>query len=232
MITNENTKNIKYKIVEIFTSIDGEGARTGLPCTFIRIHTCNLHCSYCDSRYACEGEDYKEMYLDEIVEVVENNRIPAVTITGGEPLLHDNVYHLIETLAKRSYCINIETNGSIDLSRLDYLRYRLGDFGNIMITMDWKCESSGMSSYMKESNFQYLNKYDVLKFVVGNHEDLTQMKHILSSYLILAQIFVSPVFGEIEPKEIVEYLLAHELYDVKTQVQLHKILWPADMRGV
>lgn len=231
-------KDTRFKVVEMFSSIDGEGLRAGLPVTFIRLHGCNLKCSYCDSQYACAGNDFIDIALEDIIKTVESFGIKAITLTGGEPLLHDSVYDLIEELLNRNYWVNIETNGSIDLKYLDGLRqvHYYVDFQNrihkLMITMDYKCESSGMSDKMKEENFKYLRKGDVLKFVVGDQNDLFQMKTILTNNQIKANVFVSPVFGKIEAKEIVEYLLAHELYDVRVQLQLHKIIYDPTMRGV
>lgn len=223
----------KLKVVEIFASIEGEGLRTGLPCTFIRLHGCSLQCSYCDSQYACVGDDYKEMTVDEIVQEVENYQIPHVTITGGEPLIHEHVYELIGVLACDGFEINIETNGSVDLGTLNELRAFDEDYDRIMITMDWKCITSGMTDKMIMSNLEYLRHYDVLKFVVGSKEDLDQMRDLLvKNYRTDAVVFVSPVFGKIEPKEIVEYVLDNQLTFVRTQVQLHKVIWDPNMRGV
>lgn len=220
----------EYKVVEIFSSIDGEGLRAGLPCTFIRLHGCNLHCSYCDSRYACEGDDFTTMSLEDIVDSVNNIGIPAITLTGGEPLLEESVYELIRELARRNYWVNIETNGSIDLGALDYLRKNTS--GKIMATMDWKCYSSGMTDSMIVDNLDKLNSDDVLKFVVGDDEDLLQMKEILNRYHVPAHVYVSPVFGQIDPKQIVEFLISYELHNVKVQLQLHKFIWSPEMRGV
>ena len=221
------------KVVEIFNSIEGEGIRAGLPCTFIRLHGCNLNCSYCDSRYACEGDEYSEWEIDEIVSQVQLVGCPYVTLTGGEPLIHDEVPELLSKLSRAGFQVNIETNGSVDLKKfLDAMNEYFWEMP-FFFTMDWKCLSSNMSSKMIEDNLKVLYETDVLKFVVGCREDLIQMKDFLNSHSIrTSNIYVSPVFGKIEPSDIVEFLKHEKMWNVRLQLQMHKFVWPADMRGV
>ena len=228
-------------VSEIFYSIDGEGARTGAPAIFIRLFGCNLKCTYCDTKYACyrqEGElGFKGMTLDEILEAVKAYEpCKCITLTGGEPLIHPETENLVALLRENGYWVNIETNGSIDLE--DFIEYQ-EKFGpkkssmDYFFTMDWKSISSGESTEMCSSNLDLLEATDVLKFVVGSDEDLNQMKNLLEEYPdIDAQIYVSPVWGEITPEHIVEYLLNNKLVYVKVQVQLHKIIWHPNKRGV
>lgn len=222
------------KVVEIFNSIEGEGVRAGLPATFVRLHGCNLNCSYCDSRYACEGDDYKEWSVDQIVSEVVRINCPNVTLTGGEPLIHEDSAELLSSLSRAGFEVNIETNGSVNLRKFlseDMERF-VWDVP-FFFTMDWKCLSSNMSDKMLEDNVNQLYNTDVLKFVVGCKEDLTQMENFLKSHeLGTSNIYVSPVFGKIEPSEIVDFLKSEKLWNVKLQLQMHKIVWPADMRGV
>ena len=213
------------KVVEIFKSIDGEGKRTGLPTTFIRLFGCNLNCSYCDTRYGCEGEEYSVLSIAEVIEAVENIGINSVTITGGEPLIHPGINKLIDSLLEKGYWVNIETNGSQYLGKSTVNPL-------LFFTMDYKCPSSGMENHMDCRNFELLSKNDVLKFVVGSQEDLDKSLQIIEQYNPQAQIYFSPVFDKIEPKEIVEYLLDHKMYDCKVQIQLHKIIWNPNERGV
>ena len=213
------------KINEIFKSIEGEGIRTGAPVTFIRLYGCNLNCSYCDTRYSCTGEEYTEMNLSQVTKIVDAIGINKVTVTGGEPLMHEGVYELISDLAERGYEVNIETNGSIDI--YPYLAME-----NVIITMDWKSPSSGMNPFMLQMNVKYLRPNDVLKFVVGCAEDLKEMKAVLKNYQPNCHVFVSPVFGKIEPVDIVEYLLENNLQNCRMQLQLHKLIWEPTKRGV
>lgn len=231
------------KVVEIFKSIEGEGVRAGRPCTFIRLYGCNLHCSYCDSRYACEkdqfcvGQPYKEMSINEIMEQVHKNICGLVTITGGEPTIHEDFHQLMSTLIFNGYQVNVETNGSTDLRDYIYsitnIERTVSSEGDSFFTMDIKCPSSGEEDKMNLENLKYLRKNDVIKFVVGNEKDLKFVKDILSVYLsIKAQIFISPVFGEIDNVDIVNWILDNKMNKVRFQVQLHKIVWDPEMRGV
>ena len=221
------------KVNEIFGSIEGEGIRMGYPCTFIRLQQCNLCCSYCDTRYACEGDDYSDMNIPNILHRVKEIGNHRVTVTGGEPLLLQTGIELISVLGSECYDINVETNGSIDLSNLiDYCQEVFNIDDHLIITMDWKSISSGMSDKMLKSNLLKLRSCDVIKFVVGSREDLDQMKELLQDYPIECNIFVSPIFGQIELAEIVDYLIENNIQNVRVQVQLHKIIWDPNKRGV
>ena len=210
------------KVVEIFQSIDGEGIRAGLPVIFIRLYGCNLRCQYCDTKYSYNDEDYQEMSIFEILKEVQNYSIKRITLTGGEPLIHKDVDILIKLLRKNDYEVNIETNGSIEIAP-----YRLS---NVIITMDYKCRCSGMEKEMYLPNIKKLRKQDVLKFVVEDEDDLIKVKEF--SNQTEAQIFISPVFGKIQPVKIVDYILKNNLANCRVQLQLHKIIWDPNERGV
>ena len=217
-----------YKVNEIFLSIDGEGYRTGLPVVFIRLYGCNLNCSYCDTRYSCENSEYKQMSLYDILVEVLSYGVPRVTLTGGEPLIHPGVKDLIVSLVANDIEVNIETNGAVDLDEFIEFKYN----SKVIFTMDYKCKSSGMEEKMILSNLVFLQPKDVIKFVVSNYNELEKMEYILESSKCKAQPYVSPVFGAIEPSELVEYILDNKLNNVKVQVQLHKIIWEPTKRGV
>lgn len=214
------------KVVEIFKSIDGEGIRAGFPVTFIRLAGCNLRCEYCDTTYSYDVSKAKEMTISEILASVSSLNCKRITLTGGEPLIHDSVEGLIRMLVRRGYEVNIETNGSVDIQPY------VNALGNPIITMDYKCPCSGMEDKMLKSNLLMLRKTDVLKFVVGSVKDLLICHEIICCNDIKAQIFISPVFGKIEPKEIVDYVIGHNMNDCRVQLQLHKIIWDPELRGV
>lgn len=214
------------KVNEIFTSIEGEGIRTGYPATFIRLYGCNLHCSYCDTRYSCENDEGTEMSIDEIINKVSKFGVKRVTLTGGEPLIHTDVDTLIHKLTKFGYEINIETNGSVDIQP-----YTSSTDVQI-ITMDYKSISSGMSDRMCVQNLDCLRPCDVLKFVVGTKEDLEDMKRVVLTYEPHCNIFVSPIFGQIELVDIVNFIEENKLNECRLQVQLHKLVWDPNKRGV
>lgn len=220
--------NKKYKVVEKFISINGEGSRAGQLAAFIRFPYCNLNCSYCDTKYA-NGNDakYDLLTCEEILNYLKENKVINVTLTGGEPLLQNDIKDLIEQLINYGYSVEIETNGSIDISPF------INDKRPIF-TLDYKLPSSNMENHMNLDNYQYLNKNDVIKFVIGNIEDLNKAKFIINKYNLLdnVKVYFSPVFGKIDPKEIVDYMIKHHLNKVNLQLQLHKFIWDVNQRGV
>ena len=210
------------KVVEIFKSIDGEGIRVGYPVTFIRLAGCNLRCNYCDTKYSYEDEKFTEMTPQEIYIKVYKLGGKRITLTGGEPLIHKDVKVLVDLLIQKGYEVNIETNGSVDITLfLDK---------HTIITMDYKCASSDMEDKMLLDNISKLRKPDVLKFVVSDDNDLDTVQRIYQN--TKATVYISPVFGRIEPKQIVEYMLEHNMENCRVQVQLHKIIWNPEERGV
>ena len=210
------------KVVEIFKSIDGEGIRVGYPVTFIRLAGCNLRCNYCDTKYSYENEKFTEMTPQEIYKRVYKLGGRRITLTGGEPLIHKDVKVLVDLLIDKGYEVNIETNGSVDIT--GYLSK------NIIVTMDYKCAGSDMEDKMLLDNISKLRKLDVLKFVVSDDKDLDTVQRIYPN--AKATVYISPVFGRIEPKQIVEYMLEHNMENCRVQVQLHKIIWNPEERGV
>lgn len=226
------------KVCEIFKSIEGEGLRMGQAAVFVRLHGCNLRCAYCDSMYAVEGIDYRQMNVDEVVATVNAYRgesgVKCVTLTGGEPLIHEGVDELLSKLCGAGFEVNVETNGTVPCKWC---------FPSLFYTMDWKCGSSGMSGRMRMENIATLGKNDVLKFVVGSVEDLREAERVVSQLSLLRKspacdmphIFVSPVFGTLPNETIVDWMLDSEgmtRNGARFQVQLHKIVWDPECRGV
>lgn len=216
------------KIVEIFDSIDGEGCFAGAPATFIRLAGCNIRCSYCDTSYALKLNDGKDMAIHDIIKRVDDFKNRHITLTGGEPLIHKDIETLILALCMRNYIVNIETNGSIDISKFQNK--------NTVITIDYKTISSGMNSYVLKENYKYLRESDVLK-IVCNKLDFDDIRKFLENNYIPCLIYFSPIFGEIEPHELVDFIksLKSDGFDVsnmRIQVQLHKIIWNEELRGV
>ena len=222
------------KISEIFLSIEGEGIRTGAPAVFIRLVGCNLRCSYCDSMYAVEGNDFTEMSPEEVFLKVKSFNTQYVTLTGGEPLIHKDVEVLLKMLDDYGLEVNIETNGT---------QPKPSGFRNLFCTMDWKSISSGMQPKMNLANMMTLRGKDVLKFVVGSDEDLQDAARVIGAMeaeyardgLKLPTCYVSPIFGTMKYEDMVNWILSNETMkrnNVRFQVQLHKIIWDPEARGV
>lgn len=204
---------------EIFYSIDGEGIRTGAPAVFIRLTGCNLRCSYCDTKYAFhEG---KEMPDDEIINKAQKYGCKNITVTGGEPLLQGK--ELIKKLCRMGYSVNVETNGSLDISDIQH--------HNCIVTMDYKLPSSNMEKTMMLSNISRLRADDVLKFVCED-SDIDKAREIIETYKPSCYIYLSPVFEKCNPQTLVEVVKELRNPKIRMQIQLHKIIWDPNERGV
>lgn len=214
------------KVNEIFSSIEGEGVRAGELTTFIRLHGCNMKCSYCDSQYSCTGNDYTTMYVKDIVKKVETYGNKNVTITGGEPLIQLYIKDLISSLVSNNFNINIETNGSINV------REYIEDYPDVIYTVDYKCPSSDCEHLMNVENLRCLRPTDVLKFVVGSKEDLKRAYDVCMLSGVKAKVYLSPVFGKIEPVEIVKFMKEKCWQGARVQLQIHKFIWDPNERGV
>ena len=220
------------QVVEIFTSIEGEGIRAGYPCVFVRFAGCNLQCSYCDTAYA-QSHDCESLAMtpQEIVDRVVYSGFDKVTLTGGEPLLQEEIDELVTLLMANKIAVNIETNGTIPVRTPDTPAFT--DTSKLlMFTVDYKCPSSYMTGAMNPDSIKYLMKHDALKFVVGSREDMEDALRVLSIHKPKCNIFFSPVFGKIEPSEIVDFIKEHYLTNCRVQLQLHKFIWDPEMRGV
>lgn len=245
-------------VIEIFASIDGEGSRQGLLTTFLRLHDCNIRCSYCDTTYSYGIDSvFTEMTAAEVANVIESLGNHRITITGGEPLLQEAaVVELIDELNRRNVqTMQDNTSGQagstciIDIDKFDkreMLNNSLYDFNietngtiipsfhrdNVWFTYDYKTPSSLAEESMNVDIFKAATERDLIKFVVGSPEDLDCMRRIIDQYPTAAQIYVSPVWGQIEAVSIIDYMKAYNLQNVRFQLQIHKFVWDPDAKGV
>ncbi len=219
----------QFRLAEIFLSINGEGRCAGELAVFMRFQGCNLDCSFCDTKWA-NKEDIaiRFMTTQELVDEVQHIGVRNVTLTGGEPLLQSGIAELITALGALGYRVEIETNGSIPLDTYAVLPFRP------CFTMDYKLPGSGMESHMHTANFSLLHAKDAVKFVVGSKADLVRAADIIQEYSLTARcaVYFSPVFGAIQPGEIVDFMKKHLLNGVRLQLQLHKYIWDPLQRGV
>ena len=212
------------KIIEIFTSIQGESSYAGRPCFFIRLAGCNLNCSYCDTEFAKSAEVGEEVALSEIIEKAKDANVATVEITGGEPLLQREVPELCQGLIDAGFRVLIETNGSMSISQLPQ---------EVIKIVDCKCPSSGESEMMDFANFAELKYDDEVKFVVANREDYDYACRVIDKYALISRIdniLISPVCSEhFSAAELAEWILEDKL-DVRLQLQLHKVIWDPEER--
>lgn len=220
-----------FKVVEKFVSINGEGVKSGELSIFIRFAGCNLRCSYCDTMWANKDDvEFTLMNENEIYNYIKDTGVKNVTLTGGEPLLQNGLEALLDILCKDSDIeVEIETNGSISLEKYDKSRHKHFSF-----TMDYKLDSSNMEDKMLLDNFNYLTSKDTVKFVVGSTIDLNKTKTLIDKYDLINKCYVyfSPVYNQIDMKEIVEFMRINKINKARLQMQLHKIIWDKDERGV
>src|SRR5579883_3016005 len=236
---------------EIYLSLQGESTFAGLPCIFVRLTACNLRCSYCDTAYAfTEGK--KQTLPDILTEIrrqasayhqrLGEHKLPLIELTGGEPLLQPNSLPLMKYLCDEGFTVLIETSGAHDISRIDLRVRRI---------MDLKCPSSGEVARNRWENLSHLKATDEIKFVIGTRDDYQWAKekiaeHKLADVCPLLFSWVQPLAPEqqdkslkkvpagqtpISRRELAERIIADAL-PVRFQAQLHKIIWPAEQRGV
>lgn len=215
------------KINELFASIQGESTYAGRLCFFVRLCGCNLGCSYCDTMYAhtLQAGNYTEMTFAQIRAEIEKSNIKLVELTGGEPLMQQNCAAFVDYLLDNGYEVMMETNGSLDISVIDKRVKRV---------LDCKLPSSGMSDSNLYNNYQYLTARDEVKFVMGSRGDYEFACDIIERYDLAAKtqnLLFSPIFGALEPAQIVEWMLADNV-KARFQLQMHKFIWDKDTRGV
>lgn len=213
---------MSLNICEIYRSIQGESSFAGLPCALIRLAGCNLRCRYCDTRYAMEPG--REMSIENVVEEVVKLGPNLVELTGGEPLVQEDTPKLAAALLEKGYQVLVETNGSLDISVLPEAAIRI---------MDIKCPSSGESHRVMWENIWKLSRRDEVKFVVADRHDYEWARGIIRERLGISKtkVLFSTVFGELPPRLLVEWILQDGL-QVRFQLQLHKVIWPHNRRGV
>lgn len=218
-MTSEPTLNIS----EIFYSIQGESSHSGLPCVFLRLADCNLRCSYCDARYTYE-EPGRKIPLTELTDFAAQYPQALVEITGGEPLLQENVYPLMEMLLDRGRSVLLETNGSISLGRV---------VAEVIKIMDLKCPDSGMRDRMDFTNIGHLTASDEIKFVISSDRDYDWAVRMIREHDLArrTQLIFSPNTAVMTAADLARRILADQL-PVRLQLQLHTLLWPESPRGV
>jgi 7-carboxy-7-deazaguanine synthase len=210
-------------INEIFHSIQGESSYAGQPCVFVRLTACDLRCTWCDTEYAFyEG---KKRALEEVIGEVDSFGCSLVEVTGGEPLLQEEVYPLMQGLLDRGKTVLLETGGHRDTSRVP---------DEVVTILDVKCPGSGESHRNDWSNLERLRAHDEVKFVVKDRADYEWARDVVAQRGLAgraAAIHFSPVHGELDPKTLSEWVLADRLA-VRVQLQIHKYIWSPTTRGV
>lgn len=209
---------------EIFYSIQGESSHAGRPCIFIRLTGCNLRCAYCDTRYAYE--EGVAMEMEEILDRISDYPCRLVEVTGGEPLLQNEAPTLIKEMLDRGFEVLLETNGSRSIDAVDPRCVRI---------VDIKCPSSGEADKNDFKNFSHLTSQDEIKFVIIDRDDYHYAVGILLEYekacATCKPPLFSPAFGRMDPATLAQWIIDDGL-PARIQLQLHKIIWDPERRGV
>lgn len=213
---------MSFTVSEIFKSIQGESSFVGIPCVFVRFSGCNLRCRYCDSPHAQQGGE--TMSMEDILQRVDSFGTNLVELTGGEPLMQEEVPRLAMALKGRGHQVLVETNGTFDISVLPE---------DIIRIMDIKCPASGESHRTMWENIWKLKPYDEVKFVISDRHDYEWARGIIAENFgrSKTKVLMSTVFGELPSRNLVEWMLEDKL-PVRFQLQIHKYIWPHDQRGV
>ena len=210
-------------INEIFYSIQGESTRAGQPCVFVRLTACDLRCSWCDTPYAFD--EGRKMSIDEVVASVEQHGCPLVEITGGEPLLQEDVYALMSRLGEAGKTVMLETGGHRSIARVPR---------DVLKIVDIKCPGSGEADKNDWTNLDALAPNDEVKFVIKDRRDYEFARDVIERHDLAGRtgaVLMSPVHGVLEPRILSEWMLADRL-PARLQVQLHKYIWAPTTRGV
>ncbi len=214
----DNLNNKTLNITEIFYSLQGEAKEVGIPTVFVRLTGCPLRCNYCDTTYAFKGNN--PLSIESIMEKVEKYNTHYVCVTGGEPMAQRNCLILLDTLIEAGYKVSMETSGSIDISPVNK---------KVSVVMDLKTPSSTEQSQNRYENIALLESKDQLKFVIASRSDFDWCCSILESYDVLSDVLFSPVYENLKPVDLADWILEKQL-NVRLQVQLHKLLW-GDQKG-
>jgi len=234
---------MKYRVIEKFVSIDGEGPSAGEIATFVRFEGCDLRCSWCDTTYSWDGSVEPELLsAAEIRQFAKEAGAYNVTLTGGEPLIQEKIEELISCLLEEdddgdSFAVRIETHGGVDITPFveQFSDDRGGDFEwDLQFIVDFKLPDSQMMSEMCLTNLDVVGSWDTVKFVIASVADLDKAIEVMraNELDVRSRVYFSPVVDLIEPSVIVERMVAEKLNHVRLQLQLHKYIWPKEMRGV
>jgi 7-carboxy-7-deazaguanine synthase len=210
----------RIRITEIYASVQGESTHVGKPCVFVRLTGCNLRCTWCDSEFTFTGGTVRD--LDEVVAEASAFGLKTVEVTGGEPLLQPAVFPLMQRLLDAGHEVLLETSGSLDVSSVP---------DGVHIILDLKAPDSGEVEANLWANLEHLDGDDEIKIVVASRKDYEWARTVLAERPMPCTVLLSPAHGDIDGADLADWMVKDRLH-ARLQMQLHKVLWPADARGV
>ncbi|TGL60842.1 7-carboxy-7-deazaguanine synthase QueE [Leptospira sarikeiensis] len=234
---------MKSVVHEIYLSVSGEGISTGLPTIFVRFAGCSLRCGmdgnrklWCDTPYALSSKAGKSMDLEEVISEIGNlSRTPVqILLTGGEPLENSNRIFSLALAEKLKQAretsgiytrVRVETNGAEPI----------GDLDNMVFTLDYKLPGSGMEDKMISDNLKFVRDrkepLDEVKFVIRDRKDFERTLEVVDTFGLKGNLLASPVFGELHPETLVDWIKENNRTDLRLSLQTHKYIW-GEKRGV
>jgi 7-carboxy-7-deazaguanine synthase len=212
----------RLRVIEVYASVQGESTYAGLPCVFVRLAGCNLRCTWCDSTFTFTGGEHRS--IDAVVEEVGAFGIGLVELTGGEPLVHRQAIPLMERLLAEGHTVLLETSGSRSIAAVP---------DAVRVILDLKPPDSGEEHQNHWENLDLMDPHDELKFVLASRRDYEWARQVVRERGLLGRfpILFSTAHGQLDAAEVAAWLVEDRLA-VRLQVQLHKVLWPPDARGV
>jgi len=210
------------RITEIFFSIQGESTHAGKPCVFVRLTGCSLRCEYCDTKYSYAGG--RDMTLDEVLTTVAGYPARLVEVTGGEPLEQEEVYPLMNSLLDRGYSVMLETGGHVSVESVPNAVTKI---------IDIKCPDSREGHTVCWQNLDLAAPHDEFKFVISSRADYEWSRDVYLEKLRHKPnpVLFSPSHDELPAVDLARWILDDGI-PVRLQLQLHKYIWGAHVRGV
>lgn len=207
---------------EIYVSVQGESTHAGRPCTFVRLAACHLRCTWCDTPQAFDEGTRRS--LDDVIGDVHARGVDLVEVTGGEPLLQPGVHPLMARLCDLGHRVLLETSGSLDIGGVD---------PRVMRIVDFKCPGSGELLANRWANVALLTPRDEVKFVLADRADYEWARGVMTEHRLArrCEVLLSTAHGRLAPAEVVRWMLEDGL-DARFQLQMHKVLWDPNARGV
>jgi len=212
----------RLRVIEVYTSVQGESTWAGLPCTFVRLAGCNLRCSWCDSEFTFTGGQH--LAIDDVVDQVAAAGVSLVEVTGGEPLVHRQAIPLMQRLLDRGHRVLLETSGSLSIADVP---------DPVHVILDLKPPDSGEEASNLWDNVPLLRPHHEVKFVLASERDYRWARDVIAARGLADRcpVILSPAWGLLDPAELVEWMLADRV-PARLGIQLHKVVWDRDARGV
>ncbi len=212
----------RVRITEIYPSVQGESTHVGRPCVFVRLTGCPLRCTWCDSEFTFHGGEIRD--VEEVVAEVHAFGIPTVEVTGGEPLVQPAAVPLMQRLLDLGHRVLLETSGALSIAEVP---------ADVHVILDLKCPDSGEVGRNHWPNLDLLRPHHEVKCVIASRRDYEWARDVVREHALDARcaVLFGPAWGLVEPRDLVRWILDDRL-DVRFQLQLHKVVWPPDARGV